>query len=127
MNKVILTNKAPLPIGPYSQAIQSGNMLFVSGMIALNPDSNELILEDISQETDQVLKNLSAVVEAAGFSLRDVVKCTIFLSDMENFSSVNLVYAKYFNEAPPARETVQVSNLPKYVNVEISCIASRHA
>jgi 2-iminobutanoate/2-iminopropanoate deaminase len=123
MKEIILTNNAPLPIGPYSQAVRAGNTLYVSGMIALNPTSGELNLSSIEEETKQVLENLKAVVESAEYSLHDVVKCTIFLSDMEMFAVVNKIYGTYFTENPPARETVQVANLPKYVNVEISCIA----
>jgi len=120
---VVKTNAAPAPIGPYSQAIRSGNTLYVSGQIALDPQSNELVSGDIQSETEQVMKNMGAILEAAGVSFQQVVKCSIFVSDMDNFSAVNQVYGKYFQTNPPARETVEVSRLPKDVNVEISCIA----
>lgn len=124
MKEVVKTDKAPAPIGPYNQAIKSGNTIYVSGQIAINPATGELEMEDIQSETARVLENLTAVLHAGGFELSQVVKCSIFISDMGQFSQINEVYAKYFdgNEAP-ARETVQVSCLPKNVNVEISCIA----
>lgn len=126
MKKVIYTDKAPAPIGPYSQAILSGNTLYTSGQIAIHPASGDLILSDIESETEQVMKNLQAVLEAAGMTFSDVVKATIFISDMNNFARINSVYGKYFLETEaPARETVQVSVLPKHVNVEISMIAVR--
>ncbi|HEY4800075.1 MAG TPA: RidA family protein [Bacteroidia bacterium] len=121
--KIILTKNAPQPIGPYSQAIMHGNSLYVSGQIAINPSSGQLDLSSIENETHLVMENLKAIVEAAEMSMSNVVKATIFLSDMKNFSKVNEVYGSYFNENPPARETVQVSALPKNVNVEISVIA----
>lgn len=124
MNKLIITDKAPAPVGPYSQAILAGNTLYASGQIALDPVTGNLVLSTLEEETKQVMENLKEVLIAAGFSFADVVKCTIFLSDMEMFGRVNAVYANYFEGlTPPARETVQVANLPKYVNVEISCIA----
>ena len=124
MKTVIKTEKAPLPIGPYSQAILIKDTLYASGMIAIDPLSNELVLSDIDKETEQVMQNMKALLEAADMTFDHVVKCSIFLSDMENFGRVNAIYGNYFNgDAPPARETVQVANLPKYVNVEISCIA----
>lgn len=124
MNGVIHSSKAPAPIGPYSQAIRSGNMLFISGQIAINPETNELETDELEAETHRVMNNLKAVLEAAGASFEHVVKCSIFLSDMNNFAAVNKIYAKYVSEkTPPARETVQVSVLPKNVNVEISAIA----
>lgn len=123
MNTVIYSPDAPEPIGPYSQAILAGNMLFVSGQIAIQKSSGELITGTIEDETTQVMVNLSAVLKAAGLSFRQVVKCTIFLKDMDNFPKVNAIYGQYFTELPPARETVEVSRLPKNVNVEISCVA----
>ena len=126
MKKAILTNKAPLPIGPYNQAINYENMLFVSGQIPLDPDSNELINTGIEDETNQVMKNIQAILTEAGMSFNDIVKTSIFLKDMDNFKTVNETYGNYFEGViPPARETVQVSKLPLDVNVEISCIAIR--
>jgi 2-iminobutanoate/2-iminopropanoate deaminase len=124
MKKIIFTEKAPAPIGPYSQAVLSGNMLFTSGQIAINPENNELILNNIDAEIGQVMKNLKAVLEAAEMDFSNVVKTTIFLNDMEDFARVNAIYGSYFAENDaPARETVEVSVLPKNVNVEISMIA----
>ena len=120
---VVYSPEAPEPIGPYSQAIQTGNMLFVSGQIAIQQSSGQLITETIVLETEQVMLNLDKVLKAADMDFHNVVKCTIFLKDMNNFPKVNEVYGKYFTENPPARETVEVSRLPKDVNVEISCIA----
>lgn len=124
MKKIIFTDKAPAPIGPYNQAIVVGNTLFTSGQIALDPKSMNLMLETIEIETTQVMNNLNAVLEAAEMDFSNVVKSTIFLSDMNDFARVNEVYASYFEEAvAPARETVQVAKLPRNVNVEISLIA----
>jgi 2-iminobutanoate/2-iminopropanoate deaminase len=124
MKKIITTDKAPAPIGPYNQATMAGNTLYISGQVAFNPDTMELKIDDIPTETHQVMKNLSAVLNAAGMTFENVVKTSIFLSDMENFGQVNEVYGSYFNDdTAPARETVEVANLPKYVNVEISMIA----
>lgn len=124
MNKeVIYSPSAPEPIGPYSQAIRSGNMLFVSGQIAIDRASGTVITGDIAAETELVMKNLGAVLSAAGMDFSNVVKCTIFLSSMNDFPIVNGIYGNYFTAAPPARETVEVRRLPKDVNVEISCIA----
>ncbi|PSG88292.1 Rid family detoxifying hydrolase [Aurantibacter aestuarii] len=126
MKKIIQTEKAPAPIGPYNQAILHSGMLYTSGQIAINPVTNELVLDSIEVETTQVMKNLSAVLEAAGMDFSHVIKSSIFISDMENFGKINEVYSTYFDEATaPARETVEVANLPKYVNVEISMIASK--
>ena len=126
MKKAILTKKAPLPIGPYNQAINYENMLFVSGQIPLDPISNELVNSGIKDETNQVMKNIEAILEKAGMNFDDIVKTSIFLKDMDNFKIVNETYGNYFkNVIPPARETVQVSKLPLDVNVEISCIAIR--
>lgn len=122
--KIIQTSKAPAPIGPYNQAVLSGNTLYTSGQIALHPESGELILSSIQEETKQVMENLKAVLAAAEMTFEHVVKTSIFISDMHNFSAINSVYARYFDEATaPARETVEVANLPKFVNVEISMIA----
>ena len=127
MKQIISTTKAPAPIGPYSQAVQMGNMLFTSGQVAFNPETNELVLDDIKTETRQVMENMKAVLEAAGMSFENVVKTSIFISDMNNFVQINEVYGSYFNEATaPARETVQVARLPKDVNVEISMIAVKN-
>ncbi|MEZ4875182.1 MAG: RidA family protein [Flavobacteriaceae bacterium] len=125
MKKIINTPHAPAPIGPYSQAILKGGMLFTSGQIALDPTSGDLVLDSIEKETTQVMENLKAVLSEAGMDFSHVLKTSIFLSDMQNFAKVNAVYATYFDEATaPARETVEVANLPKYVNVEISMVAA---
>lgn len=125
MKKIIHTDKAPAPIGPYSQAIQFGKMLYTSGQIAINPATGELEIEDITTETTLVMENLRAILQAAGMNFEHVLKVSIFVSDMHNFAAINKVYATYFNpETAPARETVEVANLPKFVNVEISMIAS---
>jgi len=123
MKEIINTNQAPAPIGPYNQAVKAGNTLYISGQIPLSPETNELIVGDIAGETKQVLENLHAILMAADYSFADVVKTSIFLSDMANFGAVNEVYAEYFTENAPARETVAVKGLPKGVNVEISLIA----
>lgn len=120
---VILSASAPAPIGPYSQAVESGNLLFVSGQIAMDPVSGSLVAGSIEDETHRVMKNIQAILSAAQFSFPQVMKCTIFLKDMNNFPKVNAIYGSYFPSEPPARETVEVSRLPKDVNVEISCIA----
>ena len=126
MKKIITTTKAPAPIGPYNQAILSGNTLYTSGQIALDPLTGELILDSIAIETKQVMENMKEVLAAAKMTFENVVKTSIFISDMNNFSEINAVYSNYFNEeTAPARETVEVSNLPKFVNVEISMIAVR--
>ena len=125
MKQIIQTDKAPAPIGPYNQAILKGDMLFTSGQIAIDPQTGELCVGDIEQETRLVMENMKAVLTAAGMTFENVLKTSIFLSDMKNFSVVNEVYGSYFNDdTAPARETVGVANLPKYVNVEISMIAS---
>ena len=124
MKKIITTSKAPAPIGPYNQAVLSGNTLYTSGQIAFNPETNTLVLDDIKTETKQVMENLKAVLEAADMTFENVIKTSIFISDMNNFTHINEVYGSYFNEeTAPARETVEVANLPKFVNVEISMIA----
>lgn len=123
MHKIIETANAPAPIGPYNQATLAGNTLYVSGQIALIPESGELLKGEIEDETHLVMKNLGAILTEAGGNYSNVVKCSIFVSDMGNFARINEVYGKYFQSNPPARETVEVSCLPKNVNVEISCIA----
>lgn len=124
MKKIIFTDKAPAPIGPYNQAVLIGNTLYTSGQIALNPSTMELVLNDIETETKQVMENMKAVLEAAEMTFENVVKTTIFIMDMGDFSRINTVYGSYFDESnAPARETVQVAGLPKGVNVEISMIA----
>lgn len=124
MKTIITTSKAPAPIGPYSQAVLSGNTLYTSGQIAFNPKTMALVLDDIKTETKQVMENMKAVLSEAGMTFENVVKTSIFISDMNNFSQINEVYGSYFNEdTAPARETVQVARLPKDANVEISMIA----
>ena len=124
MKKIIFTDKAPAPIGPYNQAILVNNTLYTSGQIAINPATGELVLTDIETETKQVMENMKAVLEAAGMNFEDVIKASIFISDMNDFAKINSVYGSYFDEKnAPARETVQVACLPKNVNVEISMIA----
>jgi 2-iminobutanoate/2-iminopropanoate deaminase len=121
--KIITTTDAPAPIGPYSQAVQAGNLLFISGQVAINPATENVEAGDIPAETHQVMKNLQAILQTAGTDFGAVVKTTIFLSDMSLFAQVNEVYGKYFSSSFPARETVAVKGLPKNVNVEISMIA----
>jgi 2-iminobutanoate/2-iminopropanoate deaminase len=124
MKKIIKTSKAPAPIGPYNQAILSGNTLYTSGQIAINPKTGELNITTIEEETTLVMENMKAVLAAAEMTFEHVIKTSIFISDMSNFSEINTIYGRYFNEdTAPARETVEVANLPKYVNVEISMIA----
>jgi 2-iminobutanoate/2-iminopropanoate deaminase len=124
MKKIIYTENAPAPIGLYNQAILVGNTLYTSGQIALNPQTMELVLDDIETETKQVMENMKAVLAAAEMTFENVVKTSIFIMNMEDFSRINAVYGAYFNEATaPARETVQVACLPKNVNIEISMIA----
>ena len=124
MKKIIFTDKAPAPIGPYNQAVLSGNTLYTSGQIAINPATGDLVLDNIEIETEQVMQNLKAVLEAANMTFDNVIKTTIFIMNMGDFTRINAVYGKYFTEeTAPARETVQVSCLPKNVNIEISMIA----
>lgn len=125
MKRIVVSEEAPAPIGPYSQAVLHNDVLYVSGQIAINPATGELDTSDISLETEQVMQNLKAVLAEAGMDFSNVLKCSIFLSDMSDFGKVNEVYGKYFQSEPPARETVAVKTLPKNVNVEISCIAGR--
>lgn len=124
MKKIITTTKAPAPIGPYNQAILSGNTLYTSGQIAINPETGDLVLNDIETQTKQVMANLEAILEAAGMTFENVIKSSIFITNMDDFSIINSIYGSYFNETTaPARETVEVARLPKNVNVEISVIA----
>ncbi|WP_306639944.1 Rid family detoxifying hydrolase [Sanyastnella coralliicola] len=125
MKEIITTSGAPAPIGPYNQAVKFGDFLFVSGQIALDAGSGELMNSSIQEEATKVMSNLEAVLEAAGYSVRDILKTSIFLSDMDLFNEVNAIYASYFESDFPARETVAVKGLPKGVNVEISVIAAK--
>ncbi len=123
MKSIVKTDKAPAPIGPYNQAVWAGNMLFVSGQVAIEPSTGELVMDDIETETHQVMNNIKAILTEAGVDFGHIVKTSIFLSDMGNFAKVNAVYGSYFTSDFPARETVEVSVLPKNVNVEISVTA----
>ena len=124
MKKIIFTENAPAPIGPYNQAVLKGNTLYTSGQIAIHPKTGEMVTTNIEEETQQVMQNMKAVLEAAGMTFENVVKTTIFIMNMTDFGSINTIYGSYFNEkTAPARETVQVACLPKNVNVEISMIA----
>ena len=125
MKKVVLTSEAPAPIGPYSQAIAMGNLLFCSGQIALNPQTNQVQGDNVQSQTEQVMKNIQGLLKAEGLGFQNVVKTTIFLTSMDDFTKVNEIYAQYFKEAPPARSTVAVAGLPKGVKVEIEVIAAR--
>jgi len=125
MKKIISTEKAPAAIGPYSQAVQFGNLLFVSGQIALDPQTGIIVEGRITAQTKQVMENLKAVIEAAGMTLQEVLKCSCFLSSMDNFVKFNSVYDSYFKESLPARETVEVARLPKDVLVEVSAVCGR--
>jgi 2-iminobutanoate/2-iminopropanoate deaminase len=121
--KVIQTEKAPKPIGPYSQAIRAGNFIFLSGQIPIDPKTGELVKGDIRQQTQQVLENIRGVLESQGLGMQDVVKVNIFLKDMGNFNEMNEVYATYFSSFPPARSTVEVAKLPRNADIEIEAIA----
>ena len=124
MKKIIFTDKAPAPIGPYNQAVLVGNTLYTSGQIAINPSTGELVMDSIEEETKQVMENMKAVLEAADMTFENVIKSTIFIMNMGDFAKINSVYATYFDEkTAPARETVQVACLPKNVNIEISMLA----
>lgn len=126
MKKIIKTEHAPAPIGAYNQAVMQGDFLFVSGQIAIEPETNLLILDSLENETDQVMKNLQAILNEVGMTFENVVKTSIFISNMNNFEEINSIYSSYFDEATaPARETVEVANLPKFVNVEISLVAAK--
>ena len=123
--KIISTKNAPGAVGAYNQAVEHNGTLYVSGQIAINPTTGELVMDDIETETHQVMKNMGAILAAAGCTFDDVLKCEVFVSDMNNYARINAVYAEYFNETnAPARALVEVANLPKFVNVEISCIAA---
>lgn len=124
MKDIVLTDRGPKPIGPYSQAVKSNGFVFVSGQVALDPKTNEFVGADVRQQTERVLENLKAILEASGVSFNHVVKTTVFLKDMNDFSAMNEVYARYFAAAPPARSTVQAARLPKDALVEIDLIAS---
>lgn len=124
MKEIVLTDRGPKPIGPYSQAVKSGGLLFVSGQVALDPKSGEVVAGDVGQQTERVLENVKGIVEAAGSNLSHVVKTTVFLKNMSDFAAMNEVYARYFTSAPPARSTVEVARLPKDVLVEIEVIAA---
>jgi 2-iminobutanoate/2-iminopropanoate deaminase len=125
MKKIIQTDKAPAPVGPYNQAIIHNGTLYISGQIALNPATGELVTGDIEAETRRVMENLRAILAEADLTFEEVIKCSIFVSDMNNYGRINEVYATYFDEATaPARELVEVANLPKFVNIEISAIAA---
>ncbi len=127
MKTIINSKNAPAPVGPYNQAILAGNTLYVSGQIAIDPATGVIITESIEAETEQVLNNLSAVLDEAGLNFEHIVKCSVFVTDMELFGRINAVYARYFEGIDaPARELVQVAALPKYVNIEISCIAVKN-
>lgn len=123
MKEIVSTENAPGAIGPYSQAVKTGNMVFCSGQIPIDPVTGEFVSNDVAEQTEQVLKNLSAVLEAAGTNLGNVVKTTVFLADMNDFAVFNEVYAKYFSDNKPARATVQAARLPRDARVEIECIA----
>ena len=125
MKKIIITDKAPAPVGPYNQAIIHNDTLYASGQIAINPATGELVTDSIEAETKQVMENIKAILEEAGLTFNDIIKCSVFVSDMHNYGKINTVYGSYFDEATaPARELVEVANLPKFVNVEISVIAA---
>jgi 2-iminobutanoate/2-iminopropanoate deaminase len=121
---IVLTDKGPKPIGPYSQAVKSNGFLFVSGQVALDPRSNEFVPGDVRQQTERVLENLKGILEASGANLNHVVKTTVFLKDINDFAAMNEIYGEFFTAAPPARSTVQVARLPKDALVEIEVIAS---
>ncbi len=125
MKKIIHAPNAPAPIGPYSQAVLKGDTLYCSGQIALDAETGALVMDNIAVETEKVMENMQAVLAAADMDFSNVLKCSIFIKNMDQFAEINAVYGKYFEKNPPARETVQVSKLPKDVNVEISCIAQR--
>ncbi len=123
MKKTISTENAPGAIGPYSQAVRTGNLVFCSGQIPIDPATGEFVSNDVAEQTRQVLKNLSAVLEAAGTDLNNVVKTTVFLADMNDFTAMNEIYAEFFSDNKPARATVQAARLPRDARVEIECIA----
>lgn len=124
MRDIVLTDRGPKPIGPYSQAIRANGFLYVSGQVALDPKTGEMLGGDISKQTEKTLENVKGILEAAGSNMHHVVKTTVFLKDMNEFAAMNEVYARYFSSAPPARSTVQVARLPKDALVEIDVIAA---
>ena len=124
MKQIIKTLDAAQPVGPYNQAVKVGNMLYVSGQIPLDPKTGELVTGDVQEQTRMVMENMRAILKAAGMDFSNVIKCNIFITDMKEFPKLNEVYGSYFKDDPPARETIQVGALPKFVDVEISCIAS---
>ncbi|MEM1215858.1 MAG: Rid family detoxifying hydrolase [Bacteroidota bacterium] len=125
MKQIIQTEQAPAPVGPYNQAIIHNGTLYVSGQVAIDPATGDLVMDSIEAETHQVMKNLRAILTEAGITFEEVIKCSVFVSDMNNYARINAVYAEYFNEdTAPARELVEVANLPKFVNIEISVIAA---
>ena len=124
MRKIIETKSAPAPVGPYNQAVQVGDTLYIAGQIAINPPTGELVMDDIEAETHQVMKNISEILKEAGTTFANVIKCSVFVKDMHLYSRINAIYGQYFDDdTAPARELVEVSNLPKFVNIEISTIA----
>ncbi len=124
MKEIVNTPEAPAPVGPYNQSVKGGNTLYISGQIAIDQSTGNMVMENIEAETHQVMKNLGFILKQSDMTYEDIVKCSVFVSDMENYGRINAVYAEYFDEATaPARELVEVANLPKYVNVEISAIA----
>ena len=126
MKEIINTDKAPKPVGPYNQSVKFGNMLFVSGQIAIDPSTGNIVSDSIEAETRQVMENLGAILSEAGMTYENILKASVFVSDMHNYGKINAVYAEYFDEATaPARELVEVANLPKFVNIEISIIAAK--
>lgn len=125
MKQIIQTNYAPAPVGPYNQAVVANGILYVSGQIAIDPETGDLETGGIKSETERVMQNIAAILAKANTTFDNVIKCTIFMTDMENYAEINEVYSRYFkDETAPAREAVEVSNLPKYVKVEISCMAT---
>ncbi|MEO1517984.1 MAG: Rid family detoxifying hydrolase [Bacteroidota bacterium] len=126
MKKIVQTDQAPAPVGPYNQAVFYGDMLFASGQIAIDPATGELVSGSIEAETHQVMKNIQAILTEAGMTFENIIKCSVFVFDMTQYSRINAVYSEYFNDdTAPARELVEVANLPKFVNIEISVIAGR--
>ena len=126
MREIINTDKAPNPVGPYNQSVKFGDMLFVSGQIAIDPSTGNIVSDSIEAETRQVMENLGAILSEAGMTYENILKASVFVSDMHNYGKINAVYAEYFDEATaPARELVEVANLPKFVNIEISVIAAK--
>lgn len=124
MKTIINTENAPSPVGPYNQSVRTGDILFISGQIAIDPQTNDLVTDDIQAETRQVMENIKAILAEAGLSMKDVVKCSVFVSDMHQYGHINSVYSEYFSsDEAPARELVEVANLPKFVNIEISAVA----